>query len=134
VPLWPTGIDAEGLPPTTVKPAPEMVAWEMLTVAVPVFVTVRALVGVFPTETLPKLRLLELGERTPVFGVPGCPLPAALVYPAQLESPIKARMSARVATRLMCFCRLVFVSLSLDTGTRNLWWLLDACISMARTV
>ena len=31
----------EGIPPTTVKAAPEMEAWAIVTAAVPVFVTVR---------------------------------------------------------------------------------------------
>jgi hypothetical protein len=135
VPVWPTGIGAEGLPFTTEKPVPEMVAWEMLTGAVPVFVTVRVLVAVLPTGILPKLRLLELGESAPVFEVPGWPFPAALVYATQLDSPTKARMSARVASRVKSLGRLVLAPQSLDAETRILWWLLCACIfMMARTV
>jgi hypothetical protein len=74
--LWPTGIVPEGFPPTTVNPAPVMVAFEMVTVAVPVFVTVTLWVVVFPTATLPKLKLVALGERMPA---PGSPV---VVFPA----------------------------------------------------
>jgi hypothetical protein len=64
VALWPTVIeDAGGA--TTLKPAPEIVAWEILTGAVPVFLTLRLCLELLPTETLPKLRLVELAESTP---------------------------------------------------------------------
>ena|ERR1700677_778962 len=77
-----------------------MVACETLTVAVPVFVTVRDCVVVLPTATSPKLRVGELAERTPVPDVTGEPGPvlAALVYPAQLDSPAIARNSATVVS------------------------------------
>ena len=99
--LWPAGSEEEGLPPTTVNPAPEIVAWEILTVAVPVFVTVTLCVALLPIATFPKLRLAALGESTPALGSPGVPgLPvcedAALVYPAQLERPTIAKIIAIV--------------------------------------
>lgn len=60
------GIEEAGFPPTTVKPVPEIVDCEMLTVAVPVFVRLSAWVEFPPTATLPKVRLAEDGERIPV--------------------------------------------------------------------
>ena len=88
-------MEFDGLPPITVYPAPEMVAWEMLTVALPVFVTVRLCVLLFPTETFPKVTLVELAESTPVLD-PGFPEPEpALVVPTQLVRVMVARMSAR---------------------------------------
>jgi hypothetical protein len=69
--LWPTAIVPEGFPPITLNPAPVIVACEMVTVAVPVLVTVKLCVVVFPTATLPKLRLAPLAESTPAPEVPG---------------------------------------------------------------
>jgi hypothetical protein len=89
-----------------VKAAPVIAAWEMLTVAVPVFVNVRLCVPVLPTATLPKLRLVEVADSTPAPGSPTVPPPppvpptdAALVYPEQLERPAAARMTAKVASK-----------------------------------
>jgi hypothetical protein len=67
--LCPTGIDVAGFPPIKVKPVPEIVAWPMLTVAVPVFVTLMLWLAVPPTETLPKLSVVALGVSNPVLGV-----------------------------------------------------------------
>lgn len=53
-----------------------MVACEIVTVAVPVLVTVKLCVAVLPTATLPKLMLVELAERTPA------PLPPVEVLAA----------------------------------------------------
>lgn len=72
-------------------PAPVMVAWETFTAAVPVFVIVMLWILLFPTETFPKLTLLELAESTPVL-VPGVPPVPPLVRPTQLESPMVARI------------------------------------------
>jgi hypothetical protein len=69
--LCPTPIAPDGLPPTTVKPAPVKFADAMVTVPNPVLVTVRLCVVEFPTATLPKLTLVELGESTPVPGSEG---------------------------------------------------------------
>ena len=93
-------MEFDGLPPITVYPAPVMVAWEMLTGALPVFVTVRLCVLLFPTETFPKLTLVELAESTPVLD-PGFPEPEpALVVPTQLVSVTVARMSARAESSM----------------------------------
>jgi hypothetical protein len=43
----------------------------MVTVAVPVLVTVKLCVVVFPTATLPKFKLVPLAESTPAPEVPG---------------------------------------------------------------
>jgi hypothetical protein len=88
-------MEFDGLPPITVYPAPVMVAWEMLTGTLPVFVTVRLCVLLFPTETFPKLTLVELADSTPVLD-PGFPEPEpALVVPTQLVRVMVVRMSAR---------------------------------------
>lgn len=93
-------MEADGFPPTTVNALPEIVACETFTVAVPVFVTVKLCAKLLPTETFPKVRLVELGERTPAPGVPGCP-PDALVKPAQLDRPMIAEIAAKAARRAM---------------------------------
>lgn len=56
----------------TVKPAPEIVDCEMLTVAVPVFVRLKLWVALPPTPTLPKPRLADDGERMPAPGPCDC--------------------------------------------------------------
>jgi hypothetical protein len=75
VTLCPTGTEAEGLPPMTVNPAPEICADAMFTAAVPVLVTVTLWVPVFPTFTFPNATVVELGERTPASGSPVEPPP-----------------------------------------------------------
>lgn len=86
--LWPAGTDEEPAPATTVYPAPEIVASEMSTVAVPVFVTITLCVVLVPTATFPKLRLEELGVSTPAVELfePSFDA-AALGYAAQPDSP-----------------------------------------------
>jgi hypothetical protein len=69
--LCPTPIVPEGFPPITVKPAPVMVAPEIVTVPKPVLVTVKLCVAVLPTAMLPKLKLVALGERIPAPGFEG---------------------------------------------------------------
>jgi len=70
--LWPTPIVPEGFPPITVRPAPARIAPEIVVVPNPVLVTVKLCVAVFPTATLPKLRLVTLGESMPAPGSEGC--------------------------------------------------------------
>jgi hypothetical protein len=48
--------------PASVKPAPEMAAWEMVTAPVPVFVRVTGCEEEVPTKVLGKLRLPALSE------------------------------------------------------------------------
>jgi hypothetical protein len=69
--LWPTATVPEGFPPTTVNPAPAKVAPEIVAVPSPVLVTVKLCVTVLPTATLPKLKLVALGERIPAPGSEG---------------------------------------------------------------
>ncbi len=57
------------------KAAPVIAAWERLTVAVPVFVSVTLCVPVLPTATLPKLTLVELADSTPAPESPAVPPP-----------------------------------------------------------
>lgn len=75
VTLCPTGTEDDGLPPTTVKPAPVILAAEMLTGAVPVFVTVTLWVALLPTDTFPNDTVVELGESTPAPPVEPPPVP-----------------------------------------------------------
>lgn len=63
--LWPTARVAGALMPVSVYPAPLTLAREILTLALPVFVTVPEMVWVLPTVTLPKLRLARLDARVP---------------------------------------------------------------------
>ncbi len=69
--LWPTAIVPDGLPPITVKPVPVKAAEAIVTVPNPVLVMLKLCVAVFPTATLPKLRLVALGESTPELGSEG---------------------------------------------------------------
>lgn len=70
VALWPGGIVEEGLPPTTLNAALEIVACEMSTVAEPVFVRVMLSELLAPTATLPKLSVLALVESVPAVELP----------------------------------------------------------------
>ena len=59
----------DGFAPTTVKAAPpEIVAFEILTAAVPVLVKLTLCVPTPPTAISPKLRLAEPGVSTPAPG------------------------------------------------------------------
>jgi hypothetical protein len=102
VTAWPMATIPDEFPDITVNPGPETVAWEISTLAVPVFVTVTLCVALLPTATFPKLRLLKLGDKIPVPGVfvfaPGAPVPA-LVTPAQLERPTIEIMTAAIARK-----------------------------------
>jgi hypothetical protein len=58
-------MEAEDIPPTTPKPAPVKVAWEMVTVAVPVLVRVRVWGLLHPITTFPKFKLVALAASVP---------------------------------------------------------------------
>ena len=85
---------AEGIPAPVVKLEPETVVRSMVTVEVPVFVTVTLWLVVFPTPTVPKLTVVRLADSIPV------PEPVvfagvlALVRPVQLERPMIAITTA----------------------------------------
>ena len=51
--------------PLTLYPLPLGATWEIVTLVPPVFVTVSERVSLFPTVTLPKLRLLGFDPSTP---------------------------------------------------------------------
>jgi hypothetical protein len=53
-------METEDIPPATLKPAPLTVAWEIMTVAEPVFVRVNVCELLDPVTTLPKLKLVAL--------------------------------------------------------------------------
>jgi hypothetical protein len=78
VTLCPTGTEAEGLPPMTVNPVPEICADAIFTAAVPVLVTVTLWVPLLPTLTFPNATVVELGESTPACGSPVEPPPPPL--------------------------------------------------------
>ncbi len=60
--LWPAARVMAPGKPLTVNPAPVMAACEMLTPAVPVFVSAIVFEAELPTRVLPKLRLPALAE------------------------------------------------------------------------
>jgi hypothetical protein len=126
------GREEAGFPPTTVKPAPEIVAEPMFTVAVPVFVRLRLCVELLPTATLPKVRLVALAERTPEPG--DCDCPPGLVYPAQLERPTTAIMAARGARKAKSL-RLNGRPVSVGkAGSKTATSRLGGCVFMTRSV
>jgi hypothetical protein len=77
-----------------VKLAPVTAVRSMVTVEVPVFVTVKLCVVLFPTPTVPKLTVVRLADSIPV------PVPVvfagalALLRPVQLERPMIAIITA----------------------------------------
>jgi hypothetical protein len=86
-------MEIEDIPPTTLKPAPVMFAWEMLTAAEPVFVSINICDVLAPTATLPKLMLAVLGARVPAeteaadFEFPdGAPAPVTPVQPERANT------------------------------------------------
>ena len=93
----PAAIETEDILPTTLKPAPEIVACEIVTVSVPVFVSVNVWELLEPVFTFPKERLVALAARVPadaaVEFAPAAGVPAP-VSPTQPET-VKAASSAR---------------------------------------
>lgn len=101
-------METEDIPPTTLKPAPETVAWEIMTAAVPVFVRVNVCELLEPAATFPKLMLVALAASVPedvllgfVFaaGVP------ALVKPTQPESVSATIRVIRIVTCASGVCQ-----------------------------
>jgi|SRR6266404_877973 len=60
--LWPAASVTPAEKPVTLNPAPAATTCEMLTLPVPVFVSVKACDVELPTNVLPKLKLLALPE------------------------------------------------------------------------
>src|SRR5260370_26613848 len=78
--LWPAESVSPAEKPVTLNPAPAAATCEMLTLPVPVFVSVKACDAEFPTNMLPKLKLLALVESKydcVCVGVAGVPVPEA---------------------------------------------------------
>lgn len=61
--LWPAATVTVPEHPLKEKPVPVMAAWDMVTLPVPLFVSVSVCDMVLPTMALPKLTLLVLAER-----------------------------------------------------------------------
>ena len=85
----------------------------MVTVPNPVLVTLKLCVALFPTATLPKLRLAMLGESTPAPESCGAVF-AELVYPAQLVRPTIATIIAIVAASTIGLGERITRALSCD--------------------
>jgi len=58
-------MEAEAIPPTTPKPEPVKLAWEIVTGEVPVFVRVRVWGLLNPISTFPKFMLVGLADSVP---------------------------------------------------------------------
>jgi hypothetical protein len=99
----PAAIETEDIPPTTLKPAPVIIACEIVTAAVPVFVTVRVWELLEPVVTFPKLRLVALAASDPEEVVlefdfaAGVPAP---VSPTQPERDNVARKARKIANNV----------------------------------
>lgn len=76
-------MEAEGIPPTTLKPAPVILAWEIVTIPVPVLVRVKVCGLLDPIATFPKFMLVVLGVSVPD-GVTG-----ELVFAAGVPALVK---------------------------------------------
>jgi hypothetical protein len=76
-----------------VKLEPVTAVRSIVTVEVPVFVTVTLCVVVFPTPTVPKLTVVRLADSIPV-PVPVFAGVLALLRPVQLERPMIAIITA----------------------------------------
>lgn len=88
-----------------VKPAPAIVGAPIEIAAVPEFVSVTDCEAVLFSSTLPKFTLAVLAESVVFVACSALEELAELVYPAQLDRPIIARVTANVArmtTRLPC--------------------------------
>jgi hypothetical protein len=100
--LWPAAITCPALSPLIPKPAPETLADEIVADAVPEFVSITHDDALLLTSTLPKLTVVALGVRItelkPTGGVTAG-AGAALVTPAQPESPITEASAARATKR-----------------------------------
>lgn len=91
-------METEAIPPTTLKPAPETVAWEIMTAAVPVFVRVNVCELLEPAATFPKLKLVALAASVPMLELVFAAGVPALVRPTQPESVSVTRREKRIAT------------------------------------
>jgi hypothetical protein len=101
-------METEDIPPTTLKPAPEIVAFEIVTVAVPVFVTVSVWELLEPVVTFPKVRLVALAASDPEGAVlelaAGVPAPVNPVQPEIVRAARRARIMASEVSGVRRFC------------------------------
>src|SRR5713226_9305325 len=74
-----------GVRPLSLKPLPETVIWEMLTLELPELVSVTVCVALLPTVTFPKLRLVGLAVRMEVGATP---LPLRVIVVGELEASL----------------------------------------------
>ena len=58
-------MEIDDIPPTTLNPAPVIVAWEIMTAADPVLVRVNVWEAVVPVVAFPKLMLVALAASAP---------------------------------------------------------------------
>jgi hypothetical protein len=90
-------MEIEDIPPITLKPAPVMVACEIVTEAVPVLVRVRAWVLLVPVFKFPKARFVALAASDPdeavleVLFAAGVPAPVNPVHPVIDRMPKSTR-------------------------------------------
>jgi hypothetical protein len=101
----PAAMETEDIPPTTLKPVPVTVAWEMVRDAVPVLVKVKVCGLLDPAATFPKLRLVALAARVPeeldpeVELLAGVPAPVKPTQPASDITAKHARIRANMPSR-----------------------------------
>src|SRR5258708_12005295 len=77
---WPAASVTPAEKPVTLNPAPAAATCEMLTLPVPAFVSVKVCDTEFPTNVLPKLKLLALVEsKYDCVGAADVPIPEALI-------------------------------------------------------
>ena len=103
-------METEDIPPTTLKPAPVIVAFEIVTIAVPVFVSVSVWELLAPAVTFPKVRLVALAASDPEeavleFAFPaGVPAPVNPVQPEIVRAARRARIMASEVSGVRRFC------------------------------
>ena len=109
--------------PLMLKPVPEATACEIVTLAVPEFVSVIGTEPLLPTRTLPKLRALGLAERTP-----GPPVDVfALTSPVQPDRLRIPGTAARASKRRNALYKTRYLVPSSEHTRRSL--ILRTCFS-----
>jgi hypothetical protein len=120
-------MEIDDIPPSTLKPAPVIVACEIVTEAVPVLVRVRAWVLLEPVVTFPKARFVALAASDPdeavleVLFAGGVPAPVNPVHP---ETDKTAKNAKKVRN----------VVIGLRWLKLSLWWAHTLVFFIANTV
>ena len=120
-------METEDIPPSTLKPAPVIVACEIVTEAVPVFVRVRDWVLLEPVFTLPKAKFVALAASVPdeavldVLFAAGVPAPVNPVHP-EMEKTARIAKKERNVVISLCWLKV------------RLWWARTGVLFMANTV